>query len=285
MSRYDGLLRSYKYSRDPFLGLQLGHAWVKWDPAEDCFVFSLVSNTCTTIPDPEPGRPTNTHTIKAPKSLWTQEPYAKVYQTHTEIFKHVPEKYLYPFTGITRRKSSSIKTSGNEWDTGHTQGPVVSDYPVKILNSGKIIPTAPKVRTFDKAKLAEMNAMIKKIRKSLVVRCRLGAFGNFDRAAIERAIPESRWGFYNNASKFLELMNAVDESNIESYYPLLWLASRYWQAPPSGDGWIPRFDGLVNRMREKMRKELGVVSYVDPNAPDEPGADNPDDSVEADKPA
>lgn len=56
--------------------------------------------------------------------------------------------------------------------------------------------------------------------------------------------------------------------NFKSFYPLLWLADKKWYYRDNNANfgridWIARYNNLVDRMREKMRRELGVVEYVE----------------------
>ena len=82
-----------------------------------------------------------------------------------------------------------------------------------------------------------------------------------------------------------ELMQAVDPENFKTFYPLLWLADKnqYCRNDNENFGrvdWVARYNNLVDRMREKMRRELGVVEYVEA---DERSADSPNGRVEADR--
>ena len=63
------------------------------------------------------------------------------------------------------------------------------------------------------------------------------------------------------------------------------VADKNWYYQNNNDNygrvdWVARYNNLVDRMREKMRRELGVVKYVEA---DERSADSSDGSMEADR--
>ena len=149
--------------------------------------------------------------------------------------------------------------------------------------------TPPKVRVMDSKKRNEMNRMIQSIRNLMKVRTKLGAFDKLTPAQVDEYMRQTsggnKWRVLNSPAKFLELMQAVDPENFKSFYPLLWLADKSWYVSKRALNygridWVARYNNLIDRMREKMRRELGVVEYVEA---DERSADSPDGCVEADR--
>lgn len=115
--------------------------------------------------------------------------------------------------------------------------------------------------------------MIQSVRNLMKVRAKLGAFDKLTPTQVDEHMRQThgvnRWQVFDSPAKFLELMRAVDPEDFKSFYPLLWLADKsWWSYRDSNENygrvdWVARYNNLVNRMREKMRRELGVVEYVE----------------------
>lgn len=294
MLDYAAACSSYRYGRDIYLGVKVRTgAFMKYDATEDCFVVSEVLSSYKTMPDPEPGKPDQVRHVRIAKALWSLRPYAKIYKDRVEILEPVHRNYLEMF-GVSRTTSRTIKLSGSTWYYKDQQ--VNGDAPVILKDGVMTVTGAPKVRVMDSEKRNEMNRMIQSIRNLLKVRTKLGAFDKLTPAKVNEYMYQTnavnKWQvfnnpakFLNNPAKFLELLNAVNPEDFKSFYPLLWLADKNWYYRNNNDNygrvdWVARYNNLVDRMREKMRRELGVVEYVEA---DERSADRPDGCVEADR--
>jgi len=131
--------------------------------------------------------------------------------------------------------------------------------------------------------------MIQSIRNLMRVRTKLGAFDKLTPKQVDEHMRQTngvyKWQVFNNPAKFLELMQAVDPEDFKSFYPLLWLADKNWYYKNDNENfgrvdWVARYNNLVDHMREKMRRELRVVEYVEA---DEREADRQDGCVETDR--
>lgn len=259
----------YKH-RDPYVGCQLSrYVYFKYDPKEDCFVVKQLMSKYQYVPDPEPDNVENKK-YAVHKSLWQFRPFAKIYKDRTEVFFEAPSKCTEAI-GLSHFKPGSKKLSGRLWRY-HGCPDVQGELPV-IIRNGKLTVTPPKVRMTDREKRIEMNRMIQKIRKLLTVRTKIGAFKNVTHEVVKAHAGKHgiarRWQIMNNPAEFLKLMNAVDESDITTFYPLLYLAEQVsWYTAHNKindeGSWVQYFNKLVDSMRERMRTELGVVTYVEP---------------------
>jgi hypothetical protein len=245
--------------------------YMKHDPARDCFVLSELWSTSESVPDPD--RLSLTRCQRAPKERWDMRPFAEVYPDRIVITRLMRNPVMYALFDVEHCKSRTVKTSGRSWQyLGKT---VQGDVPMVLdPRAGTLTPVVPpKVRVFDNEKRNEMNRMIQSIRNLLKVRAKLGAFDKLAPSEVYEYMRQTagttKWQVLHNPAKFLEMMQAVDPENFKSFYPLLWLADGYW-CYVSGKtqnyarvDWVARYNNLVNYMREKMRRELGVVEYVE----------------------
>ena len=287
MLDYEAACRSYQYSRDIYVGVKVRTgAFMKYDPTQDCFVVSEVMSSYAQLPDPVAGKPKQTRHVRAAKNLWKMRPYAKIFKDRLEIIADVHANYLEMF-GIHRRSSRTVKLSGSTWT--YKDQVLNGDAPVILKDGVLTVVNPPKVRVMDSEKRNEMNRMIQSIRNLMKVRTKLGAFDKLTPVEIDEYMRQtngtSKWQVFNNPAKFLELLNAVNPEDFKSFYPLLWLADKNWYRRNNNENfgrvdWVARYNNLVDRMREKMRRELGVVEYVEA---DERSADSPDGCVEADR--
>lgn len=74
----------------------------------------------------------------------------------------------------------------------------------------------------------------------------------------------NKWCLYRTHEGFLKILRAVREDDIETFYPILWLADvpLYTRRSQNTD-WVENYNRFINRMRERLRKEMGVVEYVE----------------------
>lgn len=262
----------YSY-RDPYLGVHINKSWMRYNPTENCFVLSNPSETTTYVPDPQPGKPDAKHYVRLPKALWMMKPFAKIYPDRIEIIDEVHSRFLDVFN-IRRTASRTIKLSGS---TYYYKDQVLNGEVPVTLKDGILSAAPVKVRVVESEGRNEMNRMIQKIRRLLKVRTKIGAFASLTPGDLAGKIKsnKSRWEIYDRPSEFLKLLNAVVEDDINTFYPILWLAHNGYSDSnmpiTDADYWVHAYNKLTDRMREKMRVELGIVSYVEPTEETNPG--------------
>lgn len=293
MLDYANATRLYEGRKDKHLGRRVrNRVYMKYDPARDCFVVSELWSKLESVPDPD--RPGKTKYQQAPKERWDVRPFAEVYRDHIMITRALSNSPMHALFRVESFASRTVKLSGRTWtykDSAQNRQAVNGDLPIMIKDDKLSSLTPSKVRVMDSEKRNEMNRMIQSIRNLLKVRSKLGAFDKLTPAQVDeymrRTYGGNKWQVLNSPAKFLELMRAVDPEDLKSFYPLLWLADRvswYWKSDNNENfrrvDWVARYNNLVNNMREKMRRELGVVEYVEA---DERSADSPDGCVEADR--
>ena len=284
MLDYANAARLYEGRKDKHVGRKVrNRVYMKHDPARDCFVVSEIWSKYESVPDPD--RPGHTKYQQAPKERWDVRPFAEVYRDRimiTRALSNIPLRALFLVESCASR---TIKLSGRTWvykGSARNRQEVNGDLPIMIKDDKISSLTPPKVRVMDSEKRNEMNRMIQSIRNLMKVRTKLGAFDKLTPTQVDEHMRQtngvSKWQVFNNPAKFLELLNAVNPEDFKSFYPLLWLADKNWYYRNNNDNygrvdWVARYNNLVDRMREKMRRELGVVEYVEA---DEPRAASPD---------
>lgn len=289
---YASAKRIYQGRLDEVTGRKIRtNGWMKYDDKRDCFVLSEVRTRYKRLPD-------GTYQRASDKNEWTMKPYAEIYPDRVVILHNVHNNYLDSF-GVLHVNPTSNKFTGRLWRLFERKGysyrtlhEVTGDAPV-VLKGGKLSVTGSvKQRVVDNELRKEMNRMIQKIRRLLIVRAKLGAFDNVTRKTlIDHACKHnyvSRWAVLNSPKEFLKLLQAVVETDIETFYPILWLADRQWlyrnsdQRFTAGRDVVEMYNKLINFMRERIRRELGVVEYVEvAEAADERSTDRQDGEVEA----
>ena len=283
--------RMYEGRKDKHIGRKVrNRVYMKLDQSRDCFVLSELWFKHESVPDPD--RPGQSKYQQAPKERWDLRPFAEIHRTHILITRAFHNTPMYALFRVDSYASRTAKLSGRTWtykDSACNRQEINGDLPIMIKDDKISSLTPPKVRVMDSEKRNEMNRMIQSIRNLLKVRTKLGAFDKLTPAQINDHIQQTnavtKWQVFNNPAKFLELLNAVNPENLKSFYPLLWLADENWYYRNNNDNygrvdWVARYNNLVDRMREKMRRELGVVEYVEA---DERSADRSDGCVEADR--
>lgn len=286
MLDYANAARLYEGRKCKHTGRKVhNRVYIKYDPARDCFVISELWSKYESVPDPN--RPGQTKYEQAPKERWDVRPFAEVYRDRIMITRTLHNTPMYALFRVESFASRTVKLSGRTWnyvDRLRIRQEINGDLPIMIKDDKISSLTPPKVRVMDSEKRNEMNRMIQSIRNLLKVRAKLGAFDKLTPAQAYEYMRQTndigRWQVLNSPAKFLELMQAVDPENLKSFYPLLWLANQDWYCRDNRIDWVARYNNLVDRMREKMRRELGVVEYVET---DERSADSPDGCVEADR--
>lgn len=279
MLDYANAARLYEGRKNKHIGRKVRNCiYMKHDPARDCFVLSELWSRYEGVPDPD--HPGQTIHQQAPKERWDLRPFAEVYRDRIIIMRALYNTPMYALFGIKSFASRTVKLSGRTWTYNGQE--VYGDTPMILKDGVLAAVNPPKVRVMNSEKRNEMNRMIKSIRNLIKVRAKLGAFDKLTPAQVDEYVHQTnvfdehhtrhtsvlnKWHVLNNPAKFLELMQAVDPENIKSFYPLLWLADGEWYYKGNNENfgrvdWVARYDRLVNRMREKMRRELEVVEYV-----------------------
>lgn len=291
MLDYANAARLYKGRKDEHVGRKVRSCvYMKHDSARDCFVVSELWSRYESVPDPD--RPGKIKYQRAPKERWDVRPFAEVYRDRIMITRTLHNPPIYALFRVRNFASRTVKLSGRTWtykDSARNRQEINGDPPIMIKNDKLSSLTPPKVRVMDSKKRNEMNRMIQSIRNLIKVRTKLGAFDKLTPAQVDEYMRQTsggnKWQVLNSPAKFLELMQAVDPENFKSFYPLLWLADKNWYCMNDNENfgrvdWVARYNNLVDYMREKMRRELGVVEYVEA---DERSADSPEGCMEADR--
>ena len=285
MLDYTNATRLYEGHKDKHIGRKVrNHVYMKHDPARDCFVVSELWSKYERVPDPD--RPGRTKYQQSPKERWDVRPFAEVYRDRIMITRDLHNTPMYALFRVESFASRTVKLSGRTWtykDSARNRQEINGDLPIMIKDDKISSLPPPKVRVMDSEKRNEMNRMIQSIRNLLKVRTKLGAFDKLTPTQVDEHMRQTngvhKWQVFNNPAKFLELLNAVNPEDFKSFYPLLWLADKHWYYRNNNDNygrvdWVARYNNLMDRMREKMRRELGVVEYVEA---DERSADSPED--------
>lgn len=274
MLTYPRAQMEYRGRKNKHLGRKVrNRVYMTYDSDRDCFVLSELMSKYESVPDPD--RPGQTKYQQAPKERWDLRPFAEIHRTHILITRASHNIPMYALLRVESYASRTVKLSGRTWaykDSARNWQEINGDLPIMIKDDKISSLTPPKVRITDAKKRNEMNRMIQSIRNLIKVRTKLGAFDSLTPAQVDeymrRTIRINKWQVFNSSAKFLELLRAVDPENFYSFYPLLWLADKNWYYRDSRSSygpidWVTRFNHLVDRMREKMRRELGVVEYVE----------------------
>lgn len=274
MLDYANAAQLYEGRKDKHLGRKVrNHVYMKHDQARDCFILGEVWAKYERVPDPN--HPGQVKFQKAPKERWEFHPFAEIHRTHILITRMIRNTPMYALFRVASYASRTVKLSGRTWiykDSTRNLQKINGDLPIMIKDDKISSLTPPKVRVMDSEKRNEMNRMIQSIRNLLKVRTKLGAFDKLTPAQVDEYMRQtngvSKWQVLNNPAKFLELLNAVNPEDFKSFYPLLWLADKNWYYRNNNDNyghvdWVARYNNLVDRMRENMRRELGVVEYVE----------------------
>ena len=286
MLDYANAARLYEGRKNKHIGRKVrNRVYMLYYPQRDCFVVSELWSKYESVPDPD--RPGQSKYQQAPKERWDLRPFAEIHRTHILITQALHNTPMYALFRVESFASRTVKLSGRTWtykDSARNRQEINGDLPIMIKDDKISSLTPPKVRVMDSEKRNEMNRMIQSIRNLMKVRTKLGAFDKLTPAQVDEYMCQtsgwqvSKWQVFNNPAKFLELLNAVNPEDFKSFYPLLWLADKNWYDRNYNENfervdWVARYNNLVDRMREKMRRELGVVEYVEA---DERSADSPD---------
>ena len=273
MLDYANAARLYEGRKDKHIGRKVrNHVYMKHDPARDCFVVSELWSRHESVPDL--GRPGQSKYQQAPKERWKLCPFAEIHRTHILITRAFHNTPMYALFRVESYASRTVKLSGRTWtykDSAHNRQKINGDLPIMIKDDKISSLTPAKVRVMDSEKRNEMNRMIQSIRNLMKVRTKLGAFDKLTPTQVNEYVRQTgainKWQMFNYPAKFLELLNAVNPEDFKSFYPLLWLADKNWYHRNNNNygrvDWVARYNNLVGRMREKMRRELGVVEYVE----------------------
>lgn len=281
---YFSAAQAYKGRKDKVLGRKIrSNIWMKYDPARDCFVLSEVfSKKYRSVKEGGYVR-----YVAAPKEHWDIRPYAEIYRDRIVILRVVHNNYLKDM-GIRSDPSKTVKLSGRTW-THFIMGPynyvpvhqINGDVPVTLKNGRLSTAVPPKKRVVNGELRLEMNRLIRKVRRLLTVRVKLGAFNGLTWGDLIAHAEKNGYGYgYKLLSwrkpapdELLDLLQAVSEDDITTFYPILWVSGRSWYNAHERTSSInsrlimPLYDNLIASMRESLRRELGVVKYVeDPEA-------------------
>lgn len=281
---YSSAARLYEGRKDKVLGRKIRTtAWMKHDPKRDCFVLSEVLSKYEFVKGSGFSR------YKAlPKEQWHLRPYAEIYRDRIVVLREVHNNCIEAM-GIRNDRSKTVKFSGRTWTHFRmeqykrvTIDQINGDAPITLMGGKLSAAVPPMKRVVNNDLRIEMNRMIRKIRQLLTVRVKLGAFDGLTHgdliAHAEKNNYGSKWQLYQKPEEFLKLLQAVTEDDLTTFYPILWMSDRAWYIERkdtsfiNGRNVVQLYENFINSMRERIRRELGVVKYVEVAASDA-GAD------------
>ena len=288
MLDYTNAARLYEGRKDKHIGRKVRNGiYMKYDSVRDCFVVSVIWSTYEVLFDQDHLGQFKYH--KLPKERWELRTLAEVYRDRIVITIDIGNTTMYALFRVQSFASRTVKLSGRIWrynDSTQECQTINGDLPIMIKDDKLSSLTPSKVRVMNSEKRNEMNRMIRSVRNLIKVRTKLGAFDKLTHVQLSeythQTYGDSIWQELANPAGFLKLLRAVDPENLKSFYPLLWLTGRYrpynWNYRNGNVSfgridWVARYNNLINHMREKVRRELGVVKYVEAA---EQSADSPD---------
>lgn len=264
--RYEGRLNKY-------LGRRIAtDTWMKYDSERDCFVCSHVWNKYK-VDDKASAEMGHTRYKAVGKDEWDMRPYAEIYTDRIVIVHESANHRLGADFNLRSYKASSNATDGMEWYYEPKSGgtiKAIGSVPVTInLVTEELTPTAPRVRTFDKGKQKELNALIARVRRELKVRYKLGAFNSVEMAVLANSVIEvtgshvGRYKLLSSPGHIFAMLNMVTTDDIKSFYPLVYVLRWYGGSHNSGriiD--LPNvFERFISSRKESIRLATGVVYY------------------------
>lgn len=266
MFNYTQASLAYAGRKNKYVGKKIhNNTYMTHDADDDCYVLSQPANRWNHTQDPVTKR-----WIRPKPKDWKMVEYVRIYPTHIVFIRAMNNQAMYKLWGVRCISSGSVKQIGHKWSFGKQR--LIGELPI-LLKDGELSSLVPpKVRTFDETKRKEMLARIKDIREQLIVRHKLGVFEDITSSMLheyaQSVAPKgeviSAWQVLNNPAEFLKYLRAVDPEKFETYYPILWLCQYInRQSFREKATRVDQYDALIRRMKEKMRRELGVVSYVE----------------------
>lgn len=255
---YEEAKRRYEGRRDKVLGRKVRRdGWMQYDAARDCYVLTEVLSKYAL------DEGTNKQKRTTDKARWTVKPYIEIYREQIVILRQIHNSFLSNF-GVTHYRARTNKFLGRQWQllTREKHGwrqlaKLVSEAPIVVKDNTLLATNAQKERMVD---------------------------NELQQHTLRNGY-SSKWTILSRPKDFLGLLKAVTEDDIETFYPILWLSVRGWYRPSDssfthGRDVVAMYNNLIDSMRERIRRELGVVSYVQVADPDA-GADRTGDEVQA----
>lgn len=258
---------------DKYLGRRIATGmWLKYDPERDCYVCSQVWSQYKVDAKASAELGYNKY-IKVGKDEWDMRPYAEIFRDRVTIISESNNHRLRNDFNLYSYRPTSNATDGTEWRYGRKSGGVakaVGSLPVTInLVTEELIPTAPRVRTFNKEKQKELNALIARVRRELKVRYKLGAFNSVPKDELIKSMVEvvgnhvSQYKVLSSPEYIYPILRAVTADDIKSFYPLVCLL-RWYRGIHGTDRSpdLPKiFEQLISSRKEGIRLATGVVYY------------------------
>lgn len=223
--------------------------WVyaKYDDSRDCFVVSQIWQRSDWVGDKR---------VPRKRKDWDVRPYAEVYRDRIVILRVMGNSYLKHFN-LESYATTSNQTLGRRYILNNCQALILE--PPFMIHNGNLEPIEPpKQRVFNKEKQKAFNAEIKRVRRILMVRDKLGIFDSWNVHAHVSAMREQYGGVYmQTPEQLVAHLNRVSESDLATLHPLLWVIHIH-----NGNTWTQRFDNFIARNKEQLRQYLGVVEYI-----------------------
>lgn len=257
MFNYYDAHSQYAGRKDPHIGRKLRSSiYMKYDEARDCFVLRELGSKW------EKG--SDVSYVLAPKERWSFGLFAEVYRDRIVVISPIHNTPMAALFHLASFAPTSNRFEGRRWV--HREQVIHGDAPI-VIKDGKIsclIP--PRVRQLNAEPLKELNELIKRVRRYLKVRAKLGAFAALTEADLAAHAPAmTKWVALDNPRVCYDALAAVDPKSLSSFYRLFWLCDprHYWSNAQIGElNWSVAFETFIKSKRELLRRYVGAVEYV-----------------------
>lgn len=258
---------------DKHLGRRIARdIWLKYDSERDCFVCSQVWSKYK-VDAKDSADLGYTRYKRMGKDEWDMRPYAEIFRDRVVVILETSNHRLGTDFNLRAYQLTSNSTDGLAWYYGRKSGGNVralGSLPVTInLVTEELIPSAPRVRTFNKEKQKELNALIAGIRRELKVRYKLGAFNSVPTDELVKSVIEavgghvSKYQVMSTPGYLHHILCMVTTDDIKSFYPLICVL-RWYRGSHNSNSFpdLPKiFEQLISSRKEDIRLMTGVVYY------------------------
>lgn len=246
--------------------------WMKYDPERDCYVCSYVHRKHK-VDEKASAELGYTQYRMVGKDEWDMRPYAEIFPDRIVLLREFSNYRLSRDFKLYSYQPTSNATDGMEWHYGRRSSGVskaIGSLPVTInLVTEEVIPTSPRVRTFNKEKQKELNALIARIRRELKVRYKLGAFNSIPMDELINSVTKvvgdhvSQYRVMSSPEHLYQILCMVTADDIKSFYPLICML-RWYRGIYNSNSFpdLPKiFEQFINSRKEGIRLATGVVYY------------------------